>query len=149
MTTPPVVVNAETTLAVLVTTALRQGVRVLPVVDRRGIVVGMVTDNDLQRSGVETSLRSLQQMTPEEREPIIARIGALPVQQIMSFPVISAPTVATPATAVAIMRQENIKRLPIVDNAGHIEGLLTRSDILREIAFSGNLDPGDREPPFD
>lgn len=149
MTTPSVVVTAESTLDEVVTTALRQGVRALPVVDRSGIIVGIVTDNDLRRSGVDTSLRSLQQMTPEERNPIMAQIGALPVQQVMSFPVITAPTVATIATAIDIMRQANIKRLPIVDNAGHIEGVLTRSDILREIAFSGEADPDDRNSPFD
>ncbi len=149
MTTPPVVVRADATTRELVTTALRQGVRAVPVVDNHGKVVGIVSDNDLARTHVKTSLRALQQMSVEERNVILEQIGAIPVQQIMTYDVVTTPYVTTLATAVAVMRNAQIKRLPVVDQAGHIEGLLTRSDILREVAFSGGQDRDARESPFD
>lgn len=42
--------------------ALREGVRAVPVLNARNQVVGILTDNDLRRSGVDTNLRRLQQM---------------------------------------------------------------------------------------
>ena len=48
-----------------------------------------------------------------------------------------------------MLRTGNIKRLPVVDQEGHLEGLLTRSDILREIAFMAPEDQDSRESFFD
>jgi len=44
--------------------------------------------------------------------------------------------VATLADAVDQLIGANLKRLPVTDDAGHLMGMLTRSDILREIVFA-------------
>ena len=149
MTAPAVSVAEDATLGEAVQKALREGVRAVPVLNARNQVTGILTDNDLRRSGVDTNLRRLQQMNGEDRAALIGRFANMPVRQVMSRPVTTVPYYATISAALELLRTANIKRLPVVDQEGHLEGLLTRSDILREIAFLAPQDQDSRESFFD
>ncbi|MEZ4674388.1 MAG: CBS domain-containing protein [Caldilineaceae bacterium] len=116
--------------------ALREGVRAVPVLNGASQVVGIITDNDLVRGGLQTNLRRLQQMNGEERAPWLAAAAQIPVRQVLTEPVITVPYQATVATALTLLRNHDLKRLPVVDQAGHLAGLLTRSDLLRELIFA-------------
>lgn len=135
MTTPAVYVREESSLREGIVRALREGVRALPVLNANGHVVGIITDNDLERGGIQANLRQLQQMDVQERAPWLEQAAHLPVRKVMSYPVITVPYQASIATALTLLRQHNLKRLPVVDQTGHLEGLLTRSDLLRELLF--------------
>jgi H+/Cl- antiporter ClcA/CBS domain-containing protein len=135
MSPRPVSVREETPLRDLVALALREGVRALPVVDSQRVVVGIVTDNDLRRAGLDVNLTRLKQMTAPEQSAALRDAGALPARALMSQPVVTISQVATLADAVDQLIGANLKRLPVTDDAGHLMGMLTRSDILREIVF--------------
>lgn len=149
MTAPAVSVTEDAMLGEAVQKALREGVRAVPVLNARNQVTGILTDNDLRRSGVDTNLRRLQQMNGDERAALIGRFAGVPIRGVMSQPVTTVPYYATVATALDLLRASSIKRLPVVDQEGHLEGLLTRSDILREIAFMAPEDQDRRDSFFD
>lgn len=135
MTAPAVAVQADESLQAVVTKALQTGIRALPVLNKSSQVIGIITDNDLLRGELAINLHQLQQMTPDERVPWLTAAAAVQAAQVMSQPVITIPTYATVADALTLLRKHNLKRLPVLDEDGRLAGLLTRSDLLRELAF--------------
>jgi H+/Cl- antiporter ClcA/CBS domain-containing protein len=117
--------------------ALGEGVRSLPVLNAQRIVVGIVTDNDLRRAGLEVNLTRLKQMSSEEQAALLQTAGDIPASAVMSQPPVTISHVATLAEAIDLMISANLKRLPVTDFTGHLMGMLTRSDILRELVFAG------------
>ena len=148
MTAPAVAVRTADALSEVIAQALREGVRALPVLSDTGQVIGIITDNDLARGGLQTNLHQLQQMAPHERAPWLAAAASLLAYEIMSQPVVTVPVQATVAEALTLLRAYNLKRLPVVDDTGQFAGLLTRSDILRELAFE-QARVGDQTAFFD
>lgn len=148
MTAPAVAVQADESLQAVVAKALQAGIRALPVLDEGGQVIGIITDNDLLRGELAINLHQLQQMTPTERAPWLATAASLQAAQVMSQPVISVRTSATVADALTLLRRHNLKRLPVLDEDGRLAGLLTRSDLLRELAFEQVL-AGEQSSFFD
>jgi len=149
MSARTVSVREETSLLELVALALREGVRALPVLNTRKIVVGIVTDNDLHRAGLEVNLTRLKQMNRDEQALVLQTVGDIPARSLMSQPPMTISHVATLAEAVDLMTSANLKRLPVTDAAGHLMGMLTRSDILREIVFAGVSTPSGSDAVVD
>jgi CBS domain-containing protein len=67
---------------------------------------------------------------------VLQTFGDVPAKALMSQPTVTISHVARLAEAVDLMVSANLKRLPVTDAAGHLMGMLTRSDILREIVFA-------------
>lgn len=111
--------------------------KALPVIDANGMPVGMLTDDDLlDRSGVQQQLEGevlldevLLRLALEELEK-----AELVVGELMTQPVITALFSEPLATAAARMAKGGIKRLPVVDKAGKLVGVLSRVDILQQVA---------------
>lgn len=139
MTAPAVAVHVDEAMADVIAKALREGIRALPVLDANEQVVGIITDNDLARGGLPINLHQLQQMDAAERTPWLADAASLLAQQVMSQPVVTVSARATVAEALRLLRTHNLKRLPVVEEDGHLVGLLTRSDLLRELVFEQAL----------
>ncbi|GAB4553429.1 MAG: hypothetical protein OHK0023_22540 [Anaerolineae bacterium] len=129
-------VSEETPLREWVDLALREGVRALPVLNASKSVVGIVTDNDLHRVGLEVNLTRLKSMRREEQDAMLRSVAEIPARAVMSQPPTTISHVATLAEAVDLMISASLKRLPVTDTAGHLMGMLTRSDILRELVFT-------------
>jgi len=90
-------------------------IRHLLVVDRAGIVVGLISDRDVLRA-IET------------RPGGSVRIGAIMTRDIITV------TPGTPAvTAVEELLQHKVSALPVVDERGRPVGIVTSTDFL-EIA---------------
>lgn len=86
----------------------------LPVVDSHGIVVGVVTDRDVcMASG--TKHRSL------------ARIS---VEETMSRPVFSCFADENVKTVLVTMAKHRVRRLPVLNKSGHLQGVLSIDDIV-------------------
>jgi H+/Cl- antiporter ClcA/CBS domain-containing protein len=137
-----IAVREEMPLHELVALALREGVRSLPVLNAQRVVVGIVTDNDLRRAGLDVNLTRLKQMNAEEQREALQASLHTPVRVLMSHPPITVSHVAPLADAVDLLMSANLKRLPVVDAGGHLMGMLTRSDILREIVFADDAITG-------
>ncbi|CAN5461846.1 hypothetical protein BH10CHL1_BH10CHL1_47980 [soil metagenome] len=136
MTQPAIAVQADLPLDQAIKAALANGVRALPVINAQNQVVGMITDNDLRRSGLFLNLSLLQKMTQAEQNKLWPALHTLTAQTIMTQPALTLLQTANLAEAIQLLDRNQLKRLPVVDQAGQLTGLITRSDILREIAFA-------------
>ena len=135
MTTPVVAVTQTDTLATVITSALRAGVRAVPVLNAARQVVGIISDNDLLRAGFDHNLHQFGQLQPAAREPLLALAAQINASQVMSQPVVTIAADAPVGDALTLLRGGNWKRLPVVDQQERLVGLLTRSDILRALVF--------------
>ncbi|MEG2658514.1 MAG: CBS and ACT domain-containing protein [Clostridiales bacterium] len=120
MTTNPITVTSETSIAEAYGLVKENKIRRLPVVDN-GKLVGIVTEKELQ------------QLTPSKATTLsIYEVNYLlaktKVKSAMSKDVI----ITTPDTlleeAAVSMRENNVSALPVVDN-GKIVGIITETDI--------------------
>lgn len=132
-----VTMSPDSRLSEAVSLLVRRGLRSLPVVDDGGRVMGIVTDGDLLRN---TSLPIRLGLQPIlTREQIQSDIRELQAQgrtvgEIMTMPVITVRSADTLRSAGTLMVEHDLKRLPVVDRAGHLVGIVSRVDILREMS---------------
>jgi CBS domain-containing protein len=117
-------VTEDVSLSALASCLLDGGYSGAPVIDEEGKPVGVVSKTDLLRHGVTPKGRVKDIMTP------------------MSFTLHEDQSVSK---ASALMAYEGIHRLPIVDAAGKVVGLLSSLDILHWLACkTGNSVPAPR-----
>ncbi|MGW7381771.1 CBS domain-containing protein [Streptomyces sp. NPDC054794] len=106
------------------------GVSALPVLAGEGRVVGVVSEADLLPT---EELRD----SPEEGYALLRRpadmvkAGAVTAGDLMSSPAITIRTNATLSEAARIMAHEKVKRLPVVDDSGLLQGMISRADLLK------------------
>lgn len=114
----------------------------LPVVDDTGKLVGVVSETDLmwKESGVTPpayimlldSVIYLENPGRYERE--LHKVLGQTVGEVMTANVVTITPNQSLAEAARIMHERNVHRLPVVDEAERIIGILTRGDIIREMA---------------
>jgi len=108
--------------------------KALPVVDKGGAVVGMLTDEDLlERAGLQQRLSVAERLDASTMKDEIARLGTSPltVAKVMSKPAITVRAKDSLGVAAARMAKAGIKRLPVVDDSNRLVGVLSRVDVLR------------------
>ena len=105
----------------------RARVRHLPVVNRDGFLVGILTDRDLRHHlfspGVFEKLGATS---------VDVLLKAVPVVGIMSRDLITVEPDDDLAQAARMMREEKVGSLPVLEH-GHVVGILTETDMLRQI----------------
>ncbi|MFH9980085.1 CBS domain-containing protein [Streptomyces sp. NPDC017179] len=105
-------------------------VSALPVIEGEGRVVGVVSEADLLPK--EELRDSPDAGSLQRRQPVdMAKAGGLTAGDVMSSPAITVRAGATLAEAARIMAREGIKRLPVVDDAGLLAGVVSRVDLLK------------------
>lgn len=115
-------------------------VRHLPVVDREGGLVGIITDRDLRHHLFARSVMPRIGTTSVE-----ALLEAIPVRDLMSARVVCAAPADDLEAAAARMREGKVGSLPVVDN-GRVIGILTETDLLRHVVrASAGCSPGVEE----
>ena len=113
-----------------------RGISGLPVLDEHDRVIGMVSEGDLVRRaelGTETQgawwLVALAAGAASDYRKTHGRA----VRDVMTQPVISVRP-STPLAEVArLMHQRRIKRVPVIEE-GRLVGILTRADLVRQLA---------------
>lgn len=133
MSRPPVAVREASSLAEIVAIAVQEGVRSIPVLNTEKALVGIITDEDIHRAGIKANLTLLQQMIVEKRLQEIEGYEAVTAETIMTREPVTVSHTDPIVVAVETMNMHKLKRLPVVDKGGHLMGIITRSDILREI----------------
>lgn len=107
------------------------GVSALPVLDDAGRPAGLVSEADLLRKAAgrpdPSGLTPLPHIEAWER----ARAEGRTAGEIMSAPVVCARPEWTVVEAARLMAVQNVKRLPVVDEADRLLGIVSRSDLLR------------------
>lgn len=118
---------------------LEKAVKAAPVVDEGNKVVGILTDEDLlERAGVQQRLSVSIRMDREEISQDLKLLDGSPmlVKEVMTRPVVTVAETDTLGNATARMVKMKLKRLPVVDSRGRLAGMLSRLDILRQVAES-------------
>ena len=123
--------------------------RALPVVDTERRVVGILTAADvLKRLHLpDASVQIGFAETALNRELEMLRHSGQTVAELMVSPVVTIPERATVADAVCRMTERGIKRLPVVDQAGRIVGIVSRVDVLRLLAQPPARETSEHMPP--
>ena len=116
---------------------LESGIKVFPVVDGQRQVMGILTDEDLlERAGVQQRLAVAARLdttiVKEELERL--EVSPLKVADVMSRPVVTARDDEPLGVVSARMVKAGLKRLPVVDSRGRLVGMLSRLDILHQVA---------------
>src|SRR5919106_4136990 len=110
MVTNPVTVAPDNTLAEVDALSARYRISGAPVVDADGVLLGIVTNRDMR---FETDHHRL-------------------VRDVMTpMPLVTAPVGVDPDTALALLSQHKIEKLPLVDEGGRLRGLITVKDFVK------------------
>jgi IMP dehydrogenase len=114
MVTNPVTCSPDNTLAEVDALSARYRISGAPVVDADGVLVGIVTNRDMR---FETDMNRLARdvMTP--------------------MPLITAPVGVDADTALGLLSKHKIEKLPLVDDAGRLRGLITVKDFVKRDQF--------------
>ncbi|MBD2384536.1 CBS domain-containing protein [Cylindrospermum sp. FACHB-282] len=142
MTHEPLVVRRETPLKEAIQTLAERRISGLLVVDDDGKLVGIISETDLmwQETGVTPpayimfldSVIYLQNPATYERD--LHKALGQTVGEVMSKNPITISPDQTLREAAKLMHDRSIHRLPVLDSAGQVIGILTRGDIIRSMA---------------
>ncbi|WP_367325324.1 CBS domain-containing protein [Streptomyces sp. HUAS ZL42] len=99
-------------------------VSALPVLEGEGRVIGVVSEADLlpKEEFRDTEVGDLEEM---------AKAGGVTAGELMSTPAVTVHADASLAEAARIMARRHVKRLPVVDGIGILQGVVSRSDLLK------------------
>jgi len=107
-------------------------VSAIPIVDQQGIPVGIVSEADLllkeRRQELESS-EDLLHLRKRRHERVKAE-GTV-ASDVMTSPVITVPAGTPLSEAARIMQTKNVRRLVVVDQRGHVAGIVSRSNLLQ------------------
>ncbi|MET8785564.1 MULTISPECIES: CBS domain-containing protein [unclassified Streptomyces] len=105
-------------------------VSALPVLEGEGRVVGVVSEADLLPKE-EFRDSDPDRYTQQQRLSDLAKAGAMTAEELMSAPAVTVRPGSTLAQAARIMARFGVKRLPVVDGEGMLEGVVSRADLLK------------------
>jgi CBS domain-containing protein len=132
MTRDPATVPPEASLRDAAAVLLDQGVSGLPVTDGEGRLVGIITEADFVAAEAERDdsrrHRILGTLLGRERSALgsAERVG-----DVMATSVETVRERDTVAAVARAMLQHNVKRLPVVDQAGKLVGIVSRADVVK------------------
>ncbi|GGM21777.1 hypothetical protein GCM10010129_77680 [Streptomyces fumigatiscleroticus] len=130
MTPTVVAVGREAPFKDIVKLMEQWKVSALPVVEGEGRVIGVVSEADLLPKE-EFRDDDPDRHTQLRRLPDLAKAGAVTAQELMSTPAVTVHAGATLAQAARIMAQRKVKRLPVVNDEGVLDGIVSRADLLK------------------
>ncbi|MER6289777.1 CBS domain-containing protein [Streptomyces sviceus] len=105
-------------------------VSALPVIEGEGRVVGLVSEADLLPKE-EFRDSDPDRCTQLRRLSDLAKAGAVTAEELMTSPALTTRPDATLAQAARTMAHSRVKRLPVVNEPGVLEGIVSRSDLLK------------------
>jgi inosine-5'-monophosphate dehydrogenase len=122
MVSHPVTCSPEHTLDDVDRMCGRYRISGLPVVDESGVLLGIVTNRDMRFE------------TDKNR----------PVHEVMTrMPLITAPVGVSNDDALALLQKNKIEKLPLVDDAGRLRGLITVKDFVKKDQYPLATKDGD------
>jgi CBS domain-containing protein len=133
MTTQVLSVRQAASFKEMVVKMRRSRVSALPVVDGEGRVIGVVSEADMlnKQADLDTGSGTLSDLLRfGEREKAD---GVTAAELMTKPPVTVGPGVPLPEAA-RLMRDRRVKRLPVINDAGLLIGIISRADVLRVFA---------------
>jgi IMP dehydrogenase len=124
MITDPVTCTPDATVADVDRLCGRYRISGLPVISDDGVLLGIVTNRDI-RFETGRDRRVCEVMTP--------------------MPLVTAPVGVAPAEALALLQRHKVEKLPLIDGAGKLRGLITVKDFAKSEEYPlATKDPGGR-----
>lgn len=127
---------------------------VLPVLDETGRLVGLISEQELAwRVGLRLPLRLLAELTPAERDALLAPLVGRTVREVMSMEPRTVGASTAIAQALVTMVEWGYAAVPVIDRAGRVVGMLGQSEVLRAAIEQATAADGapealrDAEPP--
>ncbi|MEU3403623.1 CBS domain-containing protein [Streptomyces sp. NPDC006670] len=127
MTHTAVAIGREASYKEIVELMHQWKVSAVPVLEGEGRVVGVVSEADLLP---KEEFRRTDPSLPGQLEEASKAAGVL-AEELMSSPAITVHPDAPVAEAARIMALRHVKRLPVVNALGMLEGVVSRSDLLK------------------
>lgn len=110
-------------------------ISMLPVFKKRELV-GIITDGDIKKSTPSDA-------TTLDKFEMPSLLDSLKIESIMSTPVLIIRNDQTVDEAAVTMLKNGISGMPVIDSAGKLEGIITKSDIFRcFVSFTGAASKG-------
>ncbi len=110
----------------------------LPVVGRDGKLVGMFTEKGILRhilpSYVEKVGKFIYEENPKSTRKKFAALSSMKVSDIMRTEVVTTTEDVTLCEVARLMLTQRARRVPVVDKAGKVIGIIARCDILKAMA---------------
>src|SRR5579859_3146604 len=126
------VATPVTPFKILVRLIAENKISAIPIVDRHGKPVGIVSEADLllkeRRSELE-SATNLLHFRRQARDR--AKAEGMVASDLMTTPPLSIGVDAMLTVAARLMQERNVRRLIVVDKNGRIAGIVSRSDLLQ------------------
>ncbi|MFI8438270.1 CBS domain-containing protein [Streptomyces sp. NPDC079020] len=130
MTKKVVAVRPGADFKEIIETMDRWKVTAVPVVEGEGRVVGVVSEADLllKEEFHEHRLGLVEQM---RRLNATVKAGSSRAADLMTSPAVTVAPDASLPQAARLMAAHRVKRLPVVDAGGRVQGIVSRSDLLK------------------
>jgi CBS-domain-containing membrane protein len=106
----------------------RRQVSAFPVIDGDNRVIGVVSEADLLPREAWSHRPAANRHGLRRGVP--AKADALTAAELMTSPAITITAGASVADAAKLMHGNRVKRLPVVDDDGHLTGIVSRVDLL-------------------
>jgi len=127
-------ITAKSTVGQAINRLREHGISRLPVVDTDGSLDGVITTHDI----VDFVVRDHERQHKGDRSGDRDRMLDLPVENLMSSPVVTATPDESVKTAVERMFDNGISGLVVTagDTQGTVAGVITKTDVLRALTFT-------------
>src|SRR5499425_1799148 len=124
MITNPVTCGPDTTVAEVEALCARYRISGVPVTSDDGVLLGIVTNRDIR-------------FEADHGRPVAAVMTPMPL--------VTAPVGVSRQDALGLLRQHKVEKLPLVDAAGRLRGLITVKDFSKSEKFpNASKDPAGR-----
>jgi CBS domain-containing protein len=124
-------VREDTPYRAIVDLLMERRISAVPVVDEANRVVGVVSEADLLHRveflGEEHERRVFRRPSRQEAR---AKSHGTAARDLMTSPAVTVAGETPAAGAAKVMASAGVKRLPVVDAAGRLVGIVARSDLL-------------------
>jgi CBS domain-containing membrane protein len=143
MTKKVVSVNSDTPLTEVARLLGVHGISGLPVVGEGGGVVGVVSEKDfIRHMGVQDKTTFMMVLAEclEGKACSIEPVRGRAAGDIMSSPAITVEEDRSIIEIMAVFKEKNINRVPVLNAKGDLVGIVSRADILQSGFFENNQD---------
>ncbi|CAM5298331.1 CBS domain-containing protein [Streptomyces viridifaciens] len=131
MTSAVVHVRPDTGFKEIARLFAEHDITAVPVLDQEDRPLGLVSEADLLLNEAAREDPAGLLLTPDLPPRERARSRATTAVGLMTAPAVCARPEWTVVEAARLMQSERVKRLPVVDEAGRLVGIVSRSDLLR------------------
>lgn len=138
MTTEVVAVTADAPFRVIAEVLTTRGVSAVPVIDGETHVIGVISEADLlHKEGLREQYYREDYRPPSALSDHTGGRDAMEkahghtATELMSAPPVTIEDGSSVVNAARVMHEKGVKRLPVVDRGGRLQGIVSRRDLLK------------------